>query len=33
GLLDSLKNLAINAAKGAGQSVLNTLSCKLSKTC
>nr|P0C8T0.1 RecName: Full=Brevinin-2HSb [Odorrana hosii] len=33
GLLDTLKNMAINAAKGAGQSVLNTLSCKLSKTC
>nr|Q2UXR3.1 RecName: Full=Lividin-2; Flags: Precursor [Odorrana livida]CAJ01671.1 lividin-2 protein precursor [Odorrana livida] len=31
--LDTLKNLAISAAKGAGQSVLSTLSCKLSKTC
>nr|ACZ71340.1 brevinin-2-RA20 antimicrobial peptide precursor [Odorrana andersonii] len=33
GLLDTLKNMAINAAKDAGVSVLNTLSCKLSKTC
>nr|ABG76238.1 brevinin-2E-OG6 antimicrobial peptide precursor [Odorrana grahami] len=33
GLLDTFKNLALNAAKSAGVSVLNSLSCKLSKTC
>nr|C0HL69.1 RecName: Full=Brevinin-2GRa [Odorrana grahami] len=33
GLLDTPKNLALNAAKSAGVSVLNSLSCKLSKTC
>nr|ACA81691.1 lividin-2a precursor [Odorrana livida] len=33
GLLDTIKNMALNAAKSAGVSVLNTLSCKLSKTC
>nr|ABG76240.1 brevinin-2E-OG2 antimicrobial peptide precursor [Odorrana grahami] len=33
GLLDTFKNLALNAPKSAGVSVLNSLSCKLSKTC
>nr|ACA81692.1 lividin-2b precursor [Odorrana livida] len=33
GLLDPIKNMALNAAKSAGVSVVNTLSCKLSKTC
>nr|ADP05764.1 brevinin-2-RA21 peptide precursor [Odorrana andersonii] len=33
GLLDTLKNMAINAAKGAGLKLLNALSCKLSGTC
>nr|ADP05795.1 brevinin-2-RA19 peptide precursor [Odorrana andersonii] len=33
GFLDTLKNMAINAAKDAGVSVLNPLSCKLFKTC
>nr|ADP05766.1 brevinin-2-RA18 peptide precursor [Odorrana andersonii] len=33
GFLDTLKNMAINAAKGAGVSVLNALSCKLDKSC
>nr|ADP05779.1 brevinin-2-RA10 peptide precursor [Odorrana andersonii] len=33
GILDTFKNLALNAAKSAGVSVLNALSCKLSKTC
>nr|ADP05775.1 brevinin-2-RA7 peptide precursor [Odorrana andersonii] len=33
GLLDTFKNLALNAAKSAGVSVLNSLSCKLPKTC
>nr|ADP05794.1 brevinin-2-RA5 peptide precursor [Odorrana andersonii] len=33
GLLDTFKNLALNAAESAGVSVLNSLSCKLSKTC
>nr|ACZ71342.1 brevinin-2-RA22 antimicrobial peptide precursor [Odorrana andersonii] len=33
GLLDTLKNMATNAAKGAGVSVLKALSCKLFKTC
>nr|ABG76245.1 brevinin-2E-OG4 antimicrobial peptide precursor [Odorrana grahami] len=33
GLLDTFKNLALNAAKSAGVSVLNSLSCKLFKTC
>nr|ABG76512.1 odorranain-D1 antimicrobial peptide precursor [Odorrana grahami] len=33
GFLDTFKNLALNAAKSAGVSVLNSLSCKLFKTC
>nr|ADG27343.1 brevinin-2SHa antimicrobial peptide [Odorrana schmackeri] len=33
GLIDTVKNMAINAAKSAGMSVLKTLSCKLSKEC
>nr|ABX58805.1 brevinin-2E-OG7 antimicrobial peptide precursor [Odorrana grahami] len=33
GFLETFKNLALNAAKSAGVSVLNSLSCKLSKTC
>nr|F1T153.1 RecName: Full=Brevinin-2ISa; Flags: Precursor [Odorrana ishikawae]BAK08585.1 Brevinin-2ISa precursor protein [Odorrana ishikawae] len=32
-LLDTFKNLAVNAAKSAGVSVLNALSCKISRTC
>nr|F1T154.1 RecName: Full=Brevinin-2ISb; Flags: Precursor [Odorrana ishikawae]BAK08586.1 Brevinin-2ISb precursor protein [Odorrana ishikawae] len=31
--LTTFKDLAIKAAKSAGQSVLSTLSCKLSNTC
>nr|ACZ71341.1 brevinin-2-RA21 antimicrobial peptide precursor [Odorrana andersonii] len=33
GFLDTLKNMALNAAKGAGGSVLKALFCKLFKTC
>nr|P40837.1 RecName: Full=Brevinin-2Ea [Pelophylax lessonae] len=33
GILDTLKNLAISAAKGAAQGLVNKASCKLSGQC
>nr|E1AWD6.1 RecName: Full=Brevinin-2CG1; Flags: Precursor [Amolops chunganensis]ADM34208.1 brevinin-2CG1 antimicrobial peptide precursor [Amolops chunganensis] len=33
GILDKLKEFGISAARGVAQSLLNTASCKLAKTC